>query len=677
MSGMQTEFSRLVDALPGLVWTAAADGSAGSVNRRWRDYAGLAPGEAASRDWLAAVHPDDLADARDRWTTAIGRGAPCEIEARLRRADGAYRRFAIAAHPLRTAQGEIAGWCAINNDIEDRRRAEEQLAAEKRLLELVARGMALPDVLEELCHEVEGLGPGSFCSILSVEPEGRRFRVAAGPTLPQRYNDALEGRKIDPRYGPCSMAAETRSTIIAANPPRDPRWQCSEWPGLLAEVGLGSCWSTPIFGSRQDVLGIFAIYRQTFQGPTPEEQELIDRFAKIAGIAIERAQSDAALKANAAELRRANTYLTAAQRLTQTGSFTWDVQKDEHNWSEVVYRMFGIAPGARVTMADIQAAIHPEDMADVQAQLGQAAHGANFELVFRILPSDGEVRHAHVVGHRIDQIPDRPVFMGAVQDITARKLAEDDLNRARAELAHVARVTALSALTASIAHEVAQPLAGIITNASTCLRMLAADPADIEGARATAQRTIRDGDRASDVIRRLRALFARKAPILEPIDLNEAAREVLALSSSELQRRRVAVRTDFAIDLPRVLADKVQLQQVILNLVLNAADAMDGIDDRSRNMWLTTARGADGAATLLVRDAGVGLDAEAAVRLFDAFHTTKPDGMGIGLSISRSIIESHGGRIAASPNKGTPGATVSFSIPCAAATATSLESRTA
>jgi signal transduction histidine kinase len=242
-----------------------------------------------------------------------------------------------------------------------------------------------------------------------------------------------------------------------------------------------------------------------------------------------------------------------------------------------------------------------------------------------------------------------------------RAQTEDALASVRSELAHLARVATLGALTASITHEVSQPLSGIVTNASTCARMLAADPPDVAGARETARRTIRDADRASAVIARLRALF-NKDTRTEPIDLNEATREMIAMSLSELQRGRVLLRTELADDLPPVRGDRVQLQQVVLNLLLNAAEAMGGVDDRPRELVVATERDDGGRVRLTVRDAGVGVEPHAVHRLFDAFYTTKAGGMGIGLSVSRSIIESHRGRIWATPNQG-PGASFSFSIP--------------
>jgi signal transduction histidine kinase len=221
----------------------------------------------------------------------------------------------------------------------------------------------------------------------------------------------------------------------------------------------------------------------------------------------------------------------------------------------------------------------------------------------------------------------------------------------------------LGALTASIAHEVNQPLSGIIMNANTCLLMLSADPPNVDGARTTARRTIRDGNRVSDVITRLRALFSKKDTATEALDLNEATREVIALSRSELERNRVIPRLEFADDLALVTGDRVQLQQVILNLLRNASEAMSDVDDRPRQLVIRTERDEGDHVRLSVQDAGAGFEPDDANRLFEPFYTTKSGGMGVGLSVSRSIIESHSGRLWATPNDG-PGSTFSFSIPC-------------
>jgi signal transduction histidine kinase len=276
---------------------------------------------------------------------------------------------------------------------------------------------------------------------------------------------------------------------------------------------------------------------------------------------------------------------------------------------------------------------------------------------------DLSVKHVHAFAHGSRDADGQLEYIGAVQDVTQRRASEEALAKARSELAHVTRVMSLSTLTASIAHEVSQPLSGIVTNASTCLRMLSSDPPNVEGARETARRMIRDGSRASDVITRLRALFGKKDATIEVIDLNEAVREVIALSLSELQSNRVILRHQLASDLPPVTGDRIQLQQVILNLLRNASDAMNNLDDRPRELLITTERDEGDRARLSVKDAGVGLEPEAMDQLFEAFYTTKNDGMGIGLPVCRSIIEKHRGLIWATQNDG-PGATFSFSIPC-------------
>jgi PAS domain S-box-containing protein len=251
------------------------------------------------------------------------------------------------------------------------------------------------------------------------------------------------------------------------------------------------------------------------------------------------------------------------------------------------------------------------------------------------------------------------------RDMTDAKRLEDEQRRyhdIQLELAHANRIATLAQLSASIAHELNQPLTGIMTNCGTCLQMLTIDPQDLDGAREAVRRTIRDGDRASQVIARLRALFSNKEPTLEPVDLNEAAREVIALSIGDLQNNRVLLRTELADGLPCASADRVQLQQVILNLIRNALDAMSTIDDRPRDLLIRTEREGDDSVRLSVKDAGIGFDPHATNKLFDAFFSTKHAGMGVGLAVSRSILESHHGRLWAALNDG-PGATFSFSVP--------------
>ena len=376
------------------------------------------------------------------------------------------------------------------------------------------------------------------------------------------------------------------------------------------------------------------------------------------------------------ELLRSEAFLAEAQHLSRIGSFSWRVRTDEITWSEQLYRIFQIDPGAQVTFELIGTRIHPEDLSVFQEHIERSRRDrSNVQLEFRLQMPDGAVKYVHVAAH-IRGDHDQLEYIGAVQDVTERRASEEALSKARSELSQVARVTSLGVLTASIAHEVNQPLSGIVTNASTCLRMLAADPPNVDGARETARRTIRDGNRASEVISRLRSLYGKKDPTIESVDLNEAAGEVLALSLSELQRNRVIVQQELADGLPPVAGDRVQLQQVILNLLRNASDAMSTVEGRPRQLLIRTQADGDGRVRLTVQDAGVGFAPQAADRLFESFYTTKNDGMGIGLSVSRSIIESHHGRLWATLNNG-PGATFSFSVPHASEAATADDSNRA
>src|SRR5580692_8273467 len=325
-------------------------------------------------------------------------------------------------------------------------------------------------------------------------------------------------------------------------------------------------------------------------------------------------------------LRRSEAFLAEGQHLGQVGSFSWRVATDEITWSAELYRIYELEFGVPVTLELIRSRVHPEDVSLIEKMkmVDQAREGSlDFEWQYRLLMPDHSIKYMHAVAHATRDQDGQLEFIASVQDVTARRLAEEARDKARSELAHVARVMTLGTLTASIAHELNQPLSGILTNASTCMRMLAADPPNVDGARETARRTIRDGIRASEVVTRLRALFSKKSATTEPVDLNEAAREVIALSWSELQRSRVILRPELADILPPVTGDRVQLQQVILNLLLNAAEAMSSVNDRARQLVIRTERDEGDRVRLTVQDAGVGLDPQAADKLFEAFYSTK------------------------------------------------------
>jgi signal transduction histidine kinase len=364
-----------------------------------------------------------------------------------------------------------------------------------------------------------------------------------------------------------------------------------------------------------------------------------------------------------AALKRNEALLAQIERVSSAGGFCWHAVTGEISCTQEIYRIFQLDSAVPLTLQLIGSRIHPDDAPYIHGMIERVRVDAvEFDYQLRLRLPDHTVKYLLLNARRCEGADGHAQYIGAIHDVSRCRISEEALGKVRNELARVARALSLGALTASIAHEVNQPLCGIITNASTCLEMLDANPPYIEGARETARRTIRDGERACEVIARLRALFGKRAGKTEPVDVNAATREVIALSLNELHRRRVLLHTELAEELPPIVGDRVQLQQVILNLLLNAVEAMSGLEDRPRQLLIRTAPDGDNCVRLSVRDAGPGFAPQDAEQLFEPFYTTKSGGMGIGLSVSRSIIESHGGRLWAEPNTGL-GATFAFFIP--------------
>jgi PAS domain S-box-containing protein len=615
LRGTEASWRQIVDNIPGLVATMGPMGEVEFLNRQTLEYFGKTNEELKNWSLIGAVHPDDLPRVIEARTKSVEAGQVYDIEHRCRRADGVYRWFQVRGLPVRNAEGTITAWYLLLTDIDDRKKAEEALQSNERNLSLMIN--AIPNFI----HVLRPDG--------SVLYANQAVLDYMGITLKDVQKEDYRARFFHPEDVE--------------------RLRVERWEALARGVP---------FENEQRVLGSDGKYRWYLirYNPLLDEQGRIDRWYVAAFDIEDRKRAEA-------KLEQAYLRLAEAQRLSKTGSFITDLLVDDHNWSEEAFRIFEFDPATKVTVQMIRDLIHGEDLPSFDAGIERSMKGAQFDLGFRIRTAGGNVKYLHAFARVIQHMEGRPLFIGALQDVTERKLAEQALNRARTELTHVSRIMTLGALTASIAHEVNQPLSGIITNATTCLRMLAADPPNIDGARATAQRTLRDGNRASEVIQRLRTLFSHKQPKYELVDLNDAAREVLALSTSELQRGYVTLRTDFDDGLPAVNGDRVQLQQVLLNLILNAADAMREVNHRPRDLLIATAREDSNRVRLSVRDSGVGIDPQSLEKIFDAFYTTKTAGMGIGLSISRSIIQSHQGRLWATPNDG-PGATFSFCIPC-------------
>jgi PAS domain S-box-containing protein len=368
------------------------------------------------------------------------------------------------------------------------------------------------------------------------------------------------------------------------------------------------------------------------------------------------------------KLRESEAYLAEAQRLSHTGSWAWSPTTNENRyWSDECFRLLGFDPaGGMPPRETFLQRIYPEDRPIVAERLERARRErGEYEVDYRIIHPGGEIRNIHAVGHPIlGPSGDLVELVGTAIDVTERKQAEEErerLRQAQADLAHANRVTTMGELAASVAHEVSQPIAASLTNAKTCLRWLAGDIPNLEEAREAAKRIVQDQTRAGEIISRIRLLFKKTAPQRELVDINEVIREMMVLLRGETARYLVSLQTELADDLPQVMGDRVQLQQVMMNLAMNGIDAMANVDG-TRELVLNSQRVKDGQLMVSVSDSGVGLPPEQACRIFDAFFTTKAHGTGMGLRISRSIVESHGGRLWAGENV-PRGASFHFTLP--------------
>ena len=402
---------------------------------------------------------------------------------------------------------------------------------------------------------------------------------------------------------------------------------------------------------------IGALYLENCLTPrafTSDRVAVLEMLASQAAISLENAKLYS-------DLQRSEAFLVDGQSVSRTGSFGWNVPSGEIYWSEETYKIFGYDRAVKPRLELVLRRLHPEDREFVQQTIYRASEArANLNFDHRLLMPDSSVKYLHVLARPLETSSGQLEYRGAVRDITERTRAEEALRQAKADLAHINRVTTMGELTASMAHEVNQPIAAAVTDAKTCMRWLAHDYPDLEEARAAAMRVVKDATRASEIISRIRLLFNKGTPERELVDVNEIIGEMIVLLRSEAIQYHISVRTELAADLSQVMGDRVQLRQVLMNLMINGIDAMKEVDG-ARELAIQSQRAENEQLLLSVSDTGVGLPPKGD-QIFDAFVTTKPHGTGMGLRISRSIVESHGGRLWAAPN--TPrGANFYFTLP--------------
>jgi PAS domain S-box-containing protein len=604
---------------------------------------------------LHRVHPDDVAVVRETITRASQDGKDFDFERRLLMPDGLIKHVRVVGHPSPRDESDELEFIGAITDITDRKSAETLLAGEKRLLEMVARGDSLAHILDSLCRLVEEQAPDVLASILLLDLNGKQLRHGGAPSLPKTYTDAIDGSEIGSSVGSCGTAAYLGKQVIVSDIGKDPLWV--NFRELALTHSLRACWSTPIFSAESKVIGTFAMYYREPRSPSPRDQDIIGQITHLAGVAIQHKLAEDAL-------RRSESYLAEAQRLAHTGSWVWRVAGEEAlHLSDEWYRIYGFDKkhGMPDRVQRLER-IHPEDRPKYLATIDRAvATNSDYDIELRLLLPGGTVKYIHSVGHPVlDASGNLVRFVGSTTDITERKLAEEALRLAQADLAYMNRLTTMSELAASLAHEIKQPIAAAVTDANTCLRWLTRENPDIEEARQTATRIVKDATRAAEIISRIRLLFKKDTSERELVDVNELIREMIVLLRSEASRYSVSVRTELARDLPQIMADRVQLQQVIMNLVTNSVDAMKDVEGM-RELAIKSQRSENEHLLLSVSDTGIGLPSQRD-QIFNAFFTTKVYGTGMGLAISRSIVESHGGRLWAGDNS-PRGASFYLTIP--------------
>jgi PAS domain S-box-containing protein len=644
----QQRWRSLTEALPQLVWGARPDGWCDYFSTQWTNYTGVEESELLGWRWMDALHPDDREPTRQFWTESVAGRRPYDVEYRIRRSDGTYGWFKTRGTPIRNSDGAIVKWFGTCTDITDRKRAEQVLKDQE--LELrQARDLLETKVMERTkelrrseayLEEAQRLSrTGSFgWNVLGgdiywseetfrIFEYGRETRPGLELVLERTHpEDRVRVQQLVDRASQNTEDFDIQHRLLMPD------------------------------GSVKDVHVVGHLLEAGQSGKT----ELVGAITDIT----ERKRAETAL-------RQTEAYLEEAQRLSHTGSWAWNIARRENvHWSQEQYRLFGLDP--KSDSSSFEKAfqrIHPEDQATFNEVVERAIRErSDFEVDYRTVLPDSSTKYLHSVGHPVFSASGELVeFVGTGIDITERRQAEKERERLRqvqADLAHISRATTIGELTASLAHEINQPITAAATDAKTCLRWLAHEQPDIAEAREAAARMVNAVTRAADIISRLRQLFKKGAPQANLVDVSEVIQEMVVLLRNEASRHSVSILTELSEDLPRFMTDRVQLQQVLMNLMLNGIEAMQDTE-AERRLTIRSLMPEQGQLLISVSDTGTGIPQEQADQIFKAFFSTKAQGTGMGLSISRSIVESHGGRLWATANSGR-GATFSFTLPTVA-----------
>jgi PAS domain S-box-containing protein len=607
------DFASMMNALPGFVWSALPDGSVEFCNQRWLDYTGLALDQLRSGGLSEAIYSQDRANFQEEWRVALAQGLSFETELRMRRHDGSYRWFAVHAEPRRNAAGQITSWYGINTEIEELKRTQEELQ----------RQAFRSDSFFEQAPEAAAVLRTDGC-VVSVNNE---FTSMFGYEA-----DKILGRFIDDLIVPEALIESAREyanqlrqggrveveTVRRRKDGRDVR---------VAIVAV------PVTGASGEQIANYAIYRDITEQKRAEERlrESEARFQEMAD--------------------------TAPVLIWMTGT---DGLCNYFNkpWLEFTGRTMEQEVGTGWIEG-----VHPDDVQSCFDGFLPAFHALKpFRMEYRLKRADGEYRWVTESGiPRYTGAGEFAGYIGSNIDITDLKRAGEERERLRqleSDLAHINRVSMMGELAASLAHEVKQPIAAAGINANACIQWLMRDTPNIAEACKAASRMVNNATSVADILDRVSSLYRRESPQREPVNVNEIIREMIVLLRDKANRNSITIRTECNAELATITADRVQLQQVLMNLMLNGIEAMK---ETSGELTVTSQNTSDGQLLISVSDSGIGISPDRVDSIFEAFFTTKPQGTGMGLSISRKIIESHGGRLWVSANSGR-GATFQFSL---------------
>ncbi len=565
----------------------------------------------------------------------------------MRTASGVPKWWDAVVTPITDMDGTVVQLLVVSRDVTERRREETLRAGQHQVLELIATGAPLPAVLDSIVRLVENEAEGMACTILLLDEDGATVQHGAAPSMPEGYLQALQGLSIGPKAGSCGTAMHRGEPVIVVDVETDPLWE--DYRDLAGRFGFRACWSTPIFSPERKVLGSLAMYYSQPREPRADERRLIDVAADIARIAIEQRRAYQALEHSEARTRAILRAIPDWMFLTTLDGVILDFHAQDPSklyatpaafLGRAVRDVLPASVASALTRAFTRA-IATSEPEKVEYTLDVGGREGFFEAV--VVTCDGDK------------------LLSMVRDITDRRRAELDADSHRRELAHLGRVATLVELSGTLAHELSQPLTAVLSNAQAARRMLDRDPPDMDLMRDTLDDIIRNDKRAGAVIEHLRSLLRKGDSTRVPVNLNDVVRETLDLAVGELLSRRVVVTRTLVDAVPLVQADRVQLQQVVLNLVMNACDAMDATPAADRRLVVATANG-DGFVRLAVKDCGPGIPDGQLERVFEPFVTFRDQGLGLGLAISRSIVTDHGGSIRAENNP-DGGATFHCALP--------------